>query len=76
MKHNNISNHTVGKRLSSVKNMPSHYPEFTPGSIRWLIFNGQENGFEHCTVRIGRKILIDLDKFDLWLDEQAYKGGC
>lgn len=65
------------RRLSSVKNLPGKYPDagFTESSIRWLIFNGNENGFNSCVVRLGRKVLIDLEKFEQYMDEQAIQGG-
>lgn len=64
------------KRLSTVKNLPGLYPDagFTDSSIRWNIFNGRENGFNRCVIRVGRKILIDLDRFEEWLDSQAAEG--
>ena len=67
----------MAKRLTTVKNLPSHYPDanFTTSAVRWLIFNARENGFSSCIVRIGRKVLIDLDAFEQWLDEQAAQGG-
>ena len=60
----------MAKRVCSVKNFPSMYPgaEFTESSIRWLIANKKTNGFSSCIVRVGKKILIDLDKFEGWLD--------
>jgi len=57
------------KRLSTVRQMPSIYPSFSQSSIRWLIFNEKTNGFSQCLRRVGRKILIDLDKFEAWIDE-------
>jgi len=65
------------KRLSTVRNLPGLYPDagFTQSSIRWLIFNAKENGFSMCIVRMGRKVLVDLDKFNEWLDNQAADGG-
>ncbi|MFL0797504.1 MAG: hypothetical protein K6L73_08435 [Cellvibrionaceae bacterium] len=65
------------KRYSSVKNLPSHYPDsnLTENSIRWLIFNREQNGFASCIRRAGRKVLIDLDAFEEWLDNQAIQGG-
>jgi len=58
------------KRVVSVKNFPSVYPgaDFTESSIRWLIHNRKKNGFDMCMIRLGRKILIDLDKFEEWID--------
>jgi len=65
------------KRYTTVKNLPSLYSDagFTPSSIRWLIFNASENGFSHCIRRAGRKVLIDLDAFEEWLDNEAMQGG-
>ncbi|AUM12471.1 hypothetical protein [Ketobacter alkanivorans] len=72
-----MSTETHAKRLATVRNTSLKYPDanITESSLRWLIFNGSENGFNQCIVRIGRKILIDLDKFESWLDEQAANGG-
>ncbi len=65
------------KRLSTVKNLPSLYAGagFTESSIRWLIFNASENGFNHCLRRVGRKVLIDLDAFEEWMDDEVMQGG-
>jgi hypothetical protein len=34
---------------------------------RWLIFNAEENGLERAIVRVGRRVLIDVDAFNEWL---------
>ena len=67
----------VPRRIASVKYTPPKYPDsgLTESSIRWLIFNANENGFDVCIVRIGRRVFIDLDRFEQWMDEQAAKGG-
>ncbi len=61
----------IEKRLATVKNIPTLYPgAFTESSIRWLVFNEKQNGFSKCIRRIGRKVLIDLDSFESWIDAQ------
>ena len=62
------------RRLSTVKKLPLLYPDasFTESSVRWLIFNSRENGFDSCIRRIGRKVLIDVEAFEEWLDNKAY----
>jgi hypothetical protein len=45
-------------------------PAFPHGSLRWLLFNRQQNGLDRAVVRIGRRIYIDEDKFFQWLDAQ------
>lgn len=62
----------VSKRLAPVKKIPAIYPgSFTESSIRWLIFNEHQNGFSRCVRRVGRKILIDLDEFEFWIDSRG-----
>ncbi len=61
----------INKRLAPVKKIPALYPNcFADSSIRWLIVNEHKNGFSCCVRRIGRKILIDLDEFESWIDKQ------
>ncbi len=62
----------AAKRLARVKMIPELYPGlFTESSIRWLIFNEKQNGFSCCIRRIGKKILIDLDLFERYIDAQV-----
>ncbi len=61
----------MSKRLVTVKQMPFLYSgAFSEAAIRWLIFNEKENGFSRCIRRIGRKIILDLDAFESWIDEK------
>lgn len=61
----------IPKRLVPVKEIPKIYPgAFTQSSIRWLIMNEDKNGFSCCVRRLGRKLLIDLDEFESWIDQQ------
>jgi hypothetical protein len=66
---------SINKRLATAKKIPELYPGvFTESSIRWLIFNEDINGFSSCVRRIGKKVLIDLDLFEEWIDAQGSKG--
>lgn len=60
------------KRLVPIKKIPELYPEaFTKSSMRWLLYNRKTNGFDCCVRKIGgKKILIDLDDFEAWIDKQ------
>ncbi len=55
--------------LSTVQQFSARYPAFTPGSLRSLIFMADANGLRPSLVRIGRKILIDEEKFFYWIDQ-------
>lgn len=56
--------------LMSVSQFVDAHPAFTTGSIRNIIFYEDMNGLKACgaTKRLGKKILIDTDKFFAWLD--------
>jgi len=59
--------------LSTVKQFQStYYRAFTNGGLRSLIFNENTNGLAEsgAIVRIGRKVLIDEDKFFSWVQVQ------
>lgn len=68
------------RTLLTVRQFAEKHPAFSQGSLRNLIFNAQPrisrkaaipgNGFDLCLVRLGRKILIDEEKFFEWLDRQ------
>ena len=61
------------KTLLRVNQFLEKHPAFTHGQIRWLIFNAASNGLERALVRIGRRVLIDIEVFELWLEER--RGG-
>ncbi len=41
------------------------------GGLRHLIFYEKTNGFSHCILRIGRRVLIDENKFFEWTENQG-----
>ena len=45
---------------------------FSQGGMRWMIFNEKSNGLADCgaIVRVGRRVLIDSEKFFSWIDSQ------
>jgi hypothetical protein len=43
---------------------------FSQGQLRWWIFNAANNGLSHAIVRVQRRIYIDVDKFEAWIDSQ------
>jgi hypothetical protein len=58
------------RRILTVPQFCQRHPAFTPGGIRWLLFHRTTNGLDHAVVRLGRRILLDEDKFFQWLDRQ------
>lgn len=43
---------------------------FSKSAIRWLLFNREQNGFNRCVIRVGKKVLIDEVEFVAWLRAQ------
>ena len=57
----------ISRRLVTVKDILAANPCLTHGWLREQLFFRQENGLAKCVVRLGRKLLIDLDAFEQWL---------
>jgi hypothetical protein len=47
----------------------------TPGGLRFQIFNARENGLEKtgAIVRIGRRVLVNEEKYFAWIESQQDK---
>ena len=61
------------QNLRTVRQIAASSPAFSEPSLRWLIFHAAENDFEKVLVRVGRRVLVDLDRFDEWLEERRGK---
>ena len=58
------------KDLLTVKKLAEIRPAFTESALRGLIFRAAENGLDRAIVKVGRRVLIDLARFDRWLEKQ------
>jgi hypothetical protein len=54
----------------TVRQLTEQYPAFSMGGIRWLLFHRQENGLDRAVLKVGRRVLIDVDQFFGWLAQQ------
>ena len=63
--------------LFTVKQFAAKEPAFTVGGLRALIFNGKSNGIvdSGAIIRIGRKVLIDENAFELWVEAQNKRSS-
>ena len=59
------------RRLIPVTKWHEHHMWPPIGGLRHLIFYEQTNGFHHCVVRLGRRVLIDEKKFFEWVDKNG-----
>ena len=60
------------QNLFTIKQFVKCHPAFTAGGLRFQIFNEAANGLKasEYIIRIGRKILIDADKYFEWVYAQ------
>jgi hypothetical protein len=61
---------TSSPTLLTVKQFCQQHPAFTPGGLRWLLFHRQTNGLHCAVLKVGRRVLIDVDQFFCWLVQQ------
>ena len=57
-----------GENILTIDQLVAAYPAFGEKTVRWWIYQGQNNGFEACLIRIGSRIYVDRDKFDDWVE--------
>jgi len=68
------------RKLLSVAQFCRDHEELTESALRWLIHASKPrhhahsltkpNGFDMVIVRRGRRVFLDCDKYDEWLDMQ------
>lgn len=61
---------THPRSLATVTQFCQKYPAFSVGGLRWLLFHRDANGLTAAVVRVGRRVLLDEERFFQWLDRQ------
>ena len=58
--------------LLTVQQFADENPAFSESGLRWQIFNETKNGLKKAgaIIRIGRKVLIDSDRYFDWVYNQ------
>ena len=56
--------------LKTVRQLAEANPAFTESSLRWLIYRAPDNGLDDAIVRVGRRVLFDMDRFEDWLEDR------
>ncbi len=61
----------MSRNLQSVAQFAARGP-FTQNQLCWWIFQAEQNGLDRCgaIVRVQRRVYIDVDSFDRWIDSQ------
>ena len=58
----------AARDLRTIKQVAAERQGFTESALRGLVFRAPSNGLEPSLVKIGRRVLIDLERFDEWLE--------
>ena len=74
--HQGAASEVSAADLRTVKQVTEVRPAFTEPSLRWLIFNAGENGFGPCVVKLRRRVFIDLEAFDQYLEDHRVAPFC
>jgi len=56
------------RNLFTVKQLADAVPGFTVGGIRSWLFYDCDGFRSQCSVKIGAKVLLDLDRVNVWLE--------
>ena len=67
---NTVDKNSEKTRLIPVTKWNEYHPWPPIGGLRHLIFYEHTNGFHHCIVRLGRRVLINEGKFFEWANQQ------
>lgn len=61
----------MARQLATVGKFAAQSP-FTEHQLRWWLFNRDRNGLADAgaVVRLGRRIYIDVNRFDQWIEAQ------
>ncbi len=57
-------------RFIPVTKWNDYHPWPSVSGLRFMIFNAHLTGFEKCVLRIGRRVLIDEERFFEWARNQ------
>jgi hypothetical protein len=61
----------IKRNLQTVASLAANTP-FSEGQLRWWIFMAGSNGLEAASavVHVGRRVYIDIDRFNDWIEQQ------
>lgn len=56
--------------LMTVKQTVENYAIFSEGALQWHLFHREQNGLNKAVVKIGRRIFLDRDRFEEWIESK------
>lgn len=71
---NEDKNKRKQNRLIPLTDWNKFHPWPPQGGLRHLVFNKEKKGFAQCVRKVGRRVLIDEEKFFDFVDQQDQKN--
>lgn len=65
----------ISQKFATVRELSELFPCFSESSLRYLIFNSQNNGLNICLRKIGKKVLINVGDFEAWIENHKVSVG-
>ncbi len=59
----------------TVSQVSENYPAFSEASLRYHLFHSSKNNLDKAIRRVGRKILINAELFEEWIETQNEEGA-
>ena len=56
--------------LMTLKQTAEQYPAFTEKALRWQLHCRSTSGLSKATVKVGRRVYVDSEAFEEWLEGQ------
>jgi hypothetical protein len=63
------------ENLRTIAQIGEGNPALSENTVRWWIFNAQSNGLDAALVRLGRRVYIDVERFNAWIEAQRCSDG-
>jgi|GEM_PF-957683 len=67
----NMPNNKPVTQFFSVAEFAARHPWPSQAGLRNLIFHSKTNGFESCLIRVGKRVLIDEERFIAWMRDPS-----
>lgn len=58
-------------KFLTVRQYAERYPWPSESALRWMIFHAATNGMESALIRVGRRVIIDVEAFNAWVHSQG-----
>lgn len=59
--------HSCAPSFLTIRQYAERYPWPSESGLRWMVFHAKSNGLESALIRVGKRIVLDLAAFNVWV---------